>query len=147
MRGCAQEVVDDCWERGRPVRTEREARKTLVVFDVGNNAPRTVCGRDVRVPSVARPRAPQGWTFLARPRCGALYRPVRERFINALGALPNGRAHAGIDLVQHLDFVDQAAPASSVTAIACSISARKAAVFPTVTFVTPLTFSKPQAVE
>jgi len=29
----------DCWERGRPVRTEREARKTLIVFDIGNNAP------------------------------------------------------------------------------------------------------------
>jgi hypothetical protein len=33
-----------CWERGRLVRTEREARKDYV------SVLRTLCGRDVRVP-------------------------------------------------------------------------------------------------
>jgi hypothetical protein len=39
--GCNPRWIEtiDSWERGRPVRTEREARKTLAVFDIGNNAP------------------------------------------------------------------------------------------------------------
>jgi hypothetical protein len=40
------------WERGRPVRTEREARKALLNFTAkeGFSVLRTLCGRDVRAP-------------------------------------------------------------------------------------------------
>ena len=48
----------DCRERGRPVRTERVARKTLAVFDIGIPASDR-SGRDVRAPSISRPEAGQ----------------------------------------------------------------------------------------
>jgi hypothetical protein len=54
--------LSGCWERGRPVRTEREARKTLVVFDIGNNVNRTNADETSAFPALSGLVHP-GWTF------------------------------------------------------------------------------------
>src|SRR6266481_5147902 len=66
-RPCPKSRSIDCWERGRPVRTEREARKALFVFNTAITSVGTGCGRNVRVPSIDPPRA--SWTtFWAKPK-------------------------------------------------------------------------------
>src|SRR6266436_5792461 len=56
----------DCWERGRPVRTERAARKTGgYLLRYTNNMRATGCGRDVCAPSIYRPMHPKS-TFWAK---------------------------------------------------------------------------------
>ena len=47
----------DCWERGRPVRTERAARKTVRDLGYASDMHLTGCGRAVRAPSIFRAHA------------------------------------------------------------------------------------------
>src|ERR1700730_6946867 len=56
--GFASKVGPLCWERGRPVRSEREARRRSVVFRESGLAG---SGRDVRAPSILRPSAFDFW--------------------------------------------------------------------------------------
>ena len=57
--GCGQRPLIDRWERGGPVRTEREARKTLILFETGMTFMRLGC---TRVPGIYRPLA--SWIYL-----------------------------------------------------------------------------------
>ena len=50
--------MSDCWERGRPVRTEREARNRRLFSVSGITRLRPDADEDVRAPRIDRPHAP-----------------------------------------------------------------------------------------